>query len=62
MAMSVNDFKQPYSAGTAMEGNPNFIGTAWIAPLSTEKELNTPMFNVTLRIWVDRLRRPRFLC
>jgi quercetin dioxygenase-like cupin family protein/alkylhydroperoxidase/carboxymuconolactone decarboxylase family protein YurZ len=47
MAMSVNEFKQPYPVGTAMEGNPNFIGTAWIAPLSVEKELNTPMFNVT---------------
>ncbi len=41
------DFKQPYPAGTAMKGNPNFIGTAYLYPLSQEKELNVPMFNVT---------------
>ncbi|MBD5356804.1 MAG: cupin domain-containing protein [Bacteroides sp.] len=47
MATNINDFKQPYPAGKAMEGNPNFIGTAWLYPLSHEKELNVPMFNVT---------------
>ena len=47
MAMNISDFKQPYPAGSAMEGNPNFIGTAWLYPLSHEKELNVPMFNVT---------------
>lgn len=47
MAMNIDDFKQPYPAGTEMKGNPNFIGTAWLYPLSHEKELNVPMFNVT---------------
>lgn len=47
MAMNIYDFKQPYPAGTEMKGNPNFIGTAWLYPLSHEKELNVPMFNVT---------------
>ena len=46
MAMNIDDFKQPYHAGTEMKGNPNFIGTAWLHPLSHEKELNVPMFNV----------------
>ena len=45
--MKIDDFKQPYPAGTAMEGNPNFTGTAWLYPLSHEPELNVPMFNVT---------------
>lgn len=47
MAADVTTFHQPYPAGTAMEGNPNFTGTAWLYPLSHEKELNVPMFNVT---------------
>ena len=47
MAMNIDDFKQPYPAGTEMKGNSNFIGTAWLYPLSHEKELNVPMFNVT---------------
>lgn len=41
------EFEQPYPLGTAMKGNPNFIGTAYLYPLSEEKELNEPMFNVT---------------
>ena len=45
--MNIDDFKQSYPAGTEMKGNPNFIGTAWLYPLSHEKELNVPMFNVT---------------
>lgn len=47
MATDINTFRQPYPAGQAMTGNPNFIGTAWLYPLSHEKELNVPMFNVT---------------
>ncbi len=47
MAMNIDDFKQPYPAGQAMTGNPNFIGTAWLYTLSHERELNVPMFNVT---------------
>lgn len=47
MAMNIEDFRQPYPAGQAMKGNPNFTGTAWLYPLSHEKELNLPMFNVT---------------
>lgn len=49
MAMNIDDFKQPYPAGTAMEGNPNFTGTAWLYPLSHETELNVPMYNVTFQ-------------
>ena len=30
-----------------MKGNPNFIGTAYLYPMSEVKELNVPMFNVT---------------
>lgn len=45
--MNIDDFKQPYPAGAEMKGNPNFIGTAWLYPLSHEEELNVPMFNVT---------------
>lgn len=45
--MNVEEFKQPYAAGSAMEGNPNFTGTAWLYPLSHETSLNVPMFNVT---------------
>lgn len=41
------DFVQPYPAGNAMKDNPNFIGTAYLYPLSEVKELNVPMFNVT---------------
>lgn len=47
MATDINNFRQPYPAGQAMTDNPNFIGTAWLYPLSHEKELNVPMFNVT---------------
>lgn len=47
MATDVNIFRQTYPSGQAMTGNPNFIGTAWLYPLSQEKELNVPMFNVT---------------
>lgn len=46
-ASSAQDFVQPYPVGNAMKGNPNFIGTAYLYPLSEEKELNVPMFNVT---------------
>lgn len=45
--MNVEDFNQPYPYGMEMKNNPNFIGTAWIYPLSHEKEHNVPMFNVT---------------
>lgn len=41
------NFEQPYPIGNPMTGNPNFIGTAYICPLSEVKELNVPMFNVT---------------
>lgn len=45
--MAAGDFRQPYPIGEAMEGNPNFIGTAYLYPLSEIKELNVPMANVT---------------
>lgn len=47
LSLSIEEFQQPYPAGSAMAGNPNFIGTAWLNPLSEEKGLNVPMFNVT---------------
>lgn len=40
-------FQQPYPLGTAMKDNPNFIGTAYLYPLSEVKELNVTMLNVT---------------
>lgn len=46
-AVSAQDFRQPYPAGDAMKDNPNFIGTAYLYPMSDVKELNVPMFNVT---------------
>ncbi|MCM1140422.1 MAG: carboxymuconolactone decarboxylase family protein [Muribaculum sp.] len=45
--MNVENFQQPYPYGQEMKDNPNFIGTAWIYPLSHDKALNVPMFNVT---------------
>lgn len=47
MAMNIEEFKQPYPYGMEMKNNPNFVGTAWLYPLSHEKDLNVPMFNVT---------------
>lgn len=46
-SVAAQDFQQPYPIGEAMKGNPYFIGTAYIFPLSEVKELNVPMFNVT---------------
>lgn len=46
-SVAAQDFQQPYPIGEAMKGNPNFIGTAYLYPLSEVKELNVPMFNVT---------------
>ncbi|MCM1312129.1 MAG: carboxymuconolactone decarboxylase family protein [Bacteroides sp.] len=46
-ATDINTFRQPYPAGQAMTANPNFTGTVWIHPLTNEKNLNVPMFNVT---------------
>lgn len=46
-SVAAHDFQQPYPIGEAMKGNPNFIGTAYLYPLSEVKELNVPMFNVT---------------
>lgn len=46
-SMASQNFKQPYPIGKAMNGNPNFIGTAYLYPMSEVKELNVPMFNVT---------------
>lgn len=44
-SMVAQDFKQPNPIGNAMNGNPNFIGTAYLYPMSEVKELNVPMFN-----------------
>lgn len=41
------DFKQPYPIGTALKDNPNFIGQAYLAPVTEVKELNVPIANVT---------------
>lgn len=46
-SVAAQKFEQPYPIGDAMTGNPNFIGTAYLYPLSEVKELNVPMFNVT---------------
>ncbi len=46
-SVAAQDFQQPYPIGEAMKGNPNFIGTAYLYPLSEVKGLNVPMFNVT---------------
>lgn len=46
-SVAAQDFQQPYPIGEAMKGNPNFIGTAYLYPMSEVKELNVPMFNVT---------------
>lgn len=45
--MAAQKIEQPYPIGNAMTGNPNFIGTAYLYPMSEVKELNVPMFNVT---------------
>ncbi|MEY8246419.1 carboxymuconolactone decarboxylase family protein [Heminiphilus faecis] len=41
------DFRQPYPIGTALKDNPNFIGQAYLSPVTKVKNLNVPMFNVT---------------
>lgn len=46
-SVAAQDFQQLYPIGGAMKGNPNFIGTAYLHPMSEVKELNVPMFNVT---------------
>lgn len=46
-SVAAQDFQQPYPIGESMKGNPNFIGMAYLYPMSEVKELNVPMFNVT---------------
>lgn len=41
------DFRQPYPIGTPLKDNPNFIGQAYLTPMTEVKDLNVPMFNVT---------------
>lgn len=57
-AVSAQDFRQPYPAGDAMKDNPNFIGTAYLYPMSDVKELNVPMFS-TVAAGCQKTRRPR---
>lgn len=40
-------FKQPYPLGDKLSGNKNFTGQAYLAPITTNKELNMPISNVT---------------
>ena len=47
MAQTVETFRQPYPTGEKISPNPNFSSEVWLAPLSGQKELNVPMFNVT---------------
>ncbi|WP_455550263.1 cupin domain-containing carboxymuconolactone decarboxylase family protein [Butyricimonas synergistica] len=47
MAQTVETFRQPYPVGQKISPSPNFSGEVWLAPLSGQKELNVPMFNVT---------------
>lgn len=44
---TVEQFSQPYPAGEPLVNNPNFIGQAYLHPLTSVESLNTPMFNVT---------------
>ncbi len=41
------DFRPPYPIGTPLKDNPNFIGQAYLTPITEVKDLNVPMFNVT---------------
>lgn len=41
------DFRPPYPIGTPLKDNPNFIGQAYLTPMTEVKDLNMPMFNVT---------------
>ena len=42
--MAAQKIEQPYPIGNAMTGNPNFIGTAYLYPLSEVKELNVGVY------------------
>lgn len=46
-AQTAETFRQPYPLGNKISPNPNFTGEVWLAPLSEQRELNVPMFNVT---------------
>lgn len=47
MQSSAQIFEQPYPMGFPLKNNPNFIGQAYLYPLTKIAELNTPMANVT---------------
>ncbi|WP_455636450.1 cupin domain-containing carboxymuconolactone decarboxylase family protein [Parabacteroides sp.] len=49
LAQNPDDFKQPYPLGAKLSeaSAKNFIGQAYIAPITSNKELNVPMSNVT---------------
>ncbi len=49
LAQNSDDFKQPYPLGAKLSeaSAKNFIGQAYIAPITSNKELNVPMSNVT---------------
>ncbi|WP_455625526.1 cupin domain-containing carboxymuconolactone decarboxylase family protein [Parabacteroides sp.] len=49
LAQNSDDFKQPYPLGAKLPeaSAKNFIGQAYIAPITSNKELNVPMSNVT---------------
>ena len=49
MAQNMDNFRQPYPLGTKLPeaSAKNFIGQAYIAPITANRELNVPMSNVT---------------
>ena len=49
MAQNTDNFRQPYPLGTKLPeaSAKNFIGQAYIAPITVNRELNVPMSNVT---------------
>ena len=49
MAQNMDNFRQPYPLGTKLPeaSAKNFIGQAYIAPITVNRELNVPMSNVT---------------
>lgn len=46
---NMDNFRQPYPLGTKLPeaSAKNFIGQAYIAPITANRELNVPMSNVT---------------
>ena len=52
MAQNTDNFRQPYPLVLSCQeaSAKNFIGQAYIAPITVNRELNVPMSNVTLSL------------